>query len=100
MDFFNFLFLKFGQFKKNSTFAAILSSLLRRKLDFYQVLRYLALDKTYRLGDTLDLQGLFANLDYADKVAEFYPAVANGVLDAKRILQDAEPLIIAPTALC
>ena len=56
----------------------------------------LALDKTYRLGDTLDLHGLFADLDYADKVAEYYPAVANGVADAKRILQGSEPRIIAP----
>ena len=60
----------------------------------------LALDKNYRLADTIDLHGLFADLDYADKVAEYYPAVANGVADAKRILQGTEPRIIAPTDNC
>lgn len=60
----------------------------------------LALDKNYRLADTIDLHGLFADLDYADKVAEYYPMVANGVADAKRILQGTEPRIIAPTDNC
>lgn len=61
----------------------------------------LALDKTYRLGDELDVHGLFADLDYAEQVAEYYPAVADGVEDAQRILSYVnEPSIIAPTENC
>ena len=60
----------------------------------------LTLDKTYRLEDELDLQGLFADLDYAENVALYYPAVPNGVKEAKRILQGGEPMLIAPTDNC
>lgn len=60
----------------------------------------LALDKTYRLGDELDLYGLFADLDYAEQVAEYYPAVPNGIKEAQRILSGNEPLIVAPNDNC
>lgn len=60
----------------------------------------LALDKTYRLGDQLDLHGLFADLDYAEKVAAYYPAVAEGVHEAKCILTGDEPFLTAPTNNC
>ena len=39
----------------------------------------LALDKNYRLADTIDLHGLFADLDYADKVAGNVEKTAAGI---------------------
>lgn len=60
----------------------------------------LALDKTYRMGDTLDVQGLFADLDYTEQVKQYYPDVESGVTSAHHILQGGEPLIVAPTDNC
>lgn len=60
----------------------------------------LALDKTYRMGDTLDVHGLFADLEYAEQVETYYPAVAANVEAAHRILMGGEPAIVAPTDNC
>lgn len=60
----------------------------------------LALDKNYRLGDKLDLYGLFADLDYEEQVAKYYPGVAEGVTDAHRVLSGDQPDIVAPTNNC
>lgn len=60
----------------------------------------LALDKTYRMGDELDVHDLFADLDYSEQVEEYYPAVAENVKAAHRILMGSEPTIVAPTDNC